>query len=137
MSLNTTIELKKDYVEVRIEGPFDFQSAISVNDAILGSIEKYQATKIFVDFRKVTGDLAPMERFHYAENFAKKYLELLRAGRIKRSQLVFLGNYPQLDPGRFEETVAVNRGVPVRSTEDPKEVWEWLGIGPEDEKENK
>jgi hypothetical protein len=122
---------------VRIEGPFDFQSSISVNDAILGSIEKYQAATAFVDFRKVTGDLAPMERFHYAEDFAKKYLELFRSGRIKRPQLVFLGNYPQLDPHRFDETVAVNRGVPIRSTEDPKDVWEWLGIGPEDGTENK
>jgi hypothetical protein len=137
MPLTTRIELRKGYVEVRIEGEFDFQSSISVNDAILSSIEKYQATKIFVDFRKVTGDLAPLERFQYAENFAKKYLELLRAGRIKRAQLVFLGNYPQLDPGRLDETVAVNRGVPIRSTEDPKEVWEWLGIDPEDGTENK
>ena|ERR1039457_3634441 len=137
MSLNTRIELKKDYVEVRIEGTFDSQSSISVNDAILGAIEKYQATKIFVDFRKVTGDLAPMERFHYAENFAKKYLELIQAGRIKRPQIIFLGNYPQFDPGRFDETVAVNRGVPIRSTDDPKEVWEWLGIDPEGGTENK
>ena len=131
MALTTRIEPKKEYIEVHIEGPFDFQSSLAVNDQILGSIEKYKATRILVDFRKVTGTLEPMERFHYADDFSKKYLEMIQAGRIKHSRLVFLGNYPQFDRNRFDETVAVNRGVSVRATDDPQEVWEWLGINPE------
>lgn len=136
MALTTKIELKKGYLEVKIEGLFDLPSSHSVTDAILGSIEKYQAAKVLVDFRGITGDVEPLERFHYAENFAVKYLELLLAGRIKHPRLAFLGHSPQFDPHRFDETVAVNRGVPLRSTDDPREAWDWLGIEPPDGAEN-
>ena len=137
MALTTKVDLKKEYLEVRIEGVFDLPSAYLVNDAILGSVEKYQVLKVLVDFRKMTGHLDSMERFHYAENFAKKYMELVQAGRVKPPRLAFLGRVPQLDPNRFGETVAVNRGVPLRSMDNPQEAWDWLEVQPEAGVENK
>lgn len=128
MALTTKIEPRKDYLCVRIEGPFELQSSYLVSNAILDAVEKNQATKIFVDFRGVTGNLEPMERFQYAEMFSKKYMMLLNAARIKRARFAFLGKYPQWDPQKFDETVAVNRGVSIRATNDPKEAFEWLGV---------
>lgn len=133
MSITTQIVPKKEYLEVRIEGPFDLPSSYEATDAILGSVEKYHAVKVLVDFREMTGHVDSMERFQYAENFAKRYMEMVEAGRIKPPRLAFLGRFPQFDPNHFDETVAVNRGVDLRSMDKPQEAWNWLGVQPEEE----
>jgi len=130
MALTTIIEMRKEYLFVLLEGAFELSSSLMVNEAILESVEKYQATRVLVDFRGVTGNLEPMERYQYANAFSEKYWLLLNAKRIKRCHFVFLGNFPQLDRDKFDENVAVNRGLSMRTTNDPKQAFEWIGAEP-------
>ena len=69
-----------------------------------------------------------MDRFHFGENFPVKCFEKKSAGIISHVRFAFLGNYPIIDPGRFGETVAINRGLTLKVATDYKEALDWLSV---------
>ena len=46
-------------------------------------------------------------------------------------QIAVYGHQPFVDPGRFGETVALNRGANVKVSERLDEARAWLGVGAE------
>ena len=71
-----------------------------------------------------------MERFNIAQSFTLKYFEEIKAGRVSHIRFAYLGNYPMIDPNKFGETVAVNRGLTLKATTDLKEALDWLLVEP-------
>jgi hypothetical protein len=43
--------------------------------------------------------------------------------------VAYVGDEPLIDPARFGETVAVNRGALIKVTTDLNEAFAWLGVG--------
>ena len=78
--------------------------------------------KILVDDRKISDSISTMERFKYGAQIAEHFAGLKIAGVMKK---------PLLDPQRFGETVAVNRGGYIRVFETMEEASDWLGVDPD------
>jgi hypothetical protein len=118
--------MQEKILSVVIEGPFEFSALGSMFDLLLEDCAKHGALKALVDLRGVTGSLTIMDRFGMASLFASKYLAARLSGRVPACRFAVYGQTPIVDPKRFGETVAVNRGVPLRVFLDESVAREWL-----------
>jgi len=67
-----------------------------------------------------------MERLQLGLTAARKYLVERLLKKIPSCRYAIVGNHPLVDPKRFGETVAVNRGVNVRAFTEMKQALAWL-----------
>ncbi|HSM73311.1 MAG TPA: hypothetical protein VK852_01675, partial [Desulfobacterales bacterium] len=75
-----------------------------------------------------------IERFLYGSFAAHAVATRLKPGAPRAPQFAYLLREPVLDPRRFGETVAVNRGMWVRSFDNVEDALEWLGWGAADQR---
>jgi hypothetical protein len=92
---------------------------------MLGAVAQYQAQKVLFDGRNVTGKPREFERFLYGDFAAKETIKLVNdCGIVPRFAYVL--HQPLRDPQRYGETVAVNRGMIVKTFETREEAFKWL-----------
>jgi hypothetical protein len=128
MALNYRFDPQPDYLIVEIGGAFEAPEAVGGIDLILDACEKHKSAKVLMDIREVHGRPSDMDRFNFAEAFSTKYFERIKKQTIPHCRFAFLGSYPVLDPNRFGENVAVNRGVTIKNFIDLKEALDWLSV---------
>jgi hypothetical protein len=131
MGLQYKIEPQKDYLLMTCEGTYLPSLANEFTNEILQACLKHRPTKFLIDFRKVKGEMTTMDRFSLAVIAAKKYIVELLTGKIPGCRFAIVGNHPLVDQGKFEETVAVNRGLNTKTFTDIQEAYAWLEINPE------
>ena len=68
-----------------------------------------------------------MDRFKLGEYLSKKRSE---SPGTKAIRVAVVGSLPIIDPARFGETVARNRGVIVKVTTELEDALSWLGVDP-------
>ena len=112
-----------------LSGEFSLGEAQRTFLEILEAVEQHDVDKILVDGRAVTGRPTTMERFHYGDFIASAVLELCirRGRRAPRFTYVLLA--PVLDDQRLGETVAVNRGMIVKTFDNVENAMRWLDDG--------
>ena len=125
MSITYEINLLPTHIHVTGEGSYVLADAVQIIGEALATASAHGQPRIFIDARKITGNLSIMQRFEFGEAVAQLY-SCRPAGCAALIALV--GNEPLLDPSRIGETVALNRAVPVKATTDIKEALSWLGI---------
>ena len=125
MSITYEINWLPTHIHVIGEGSYVLADAVQIIGAALAAANAHGQPRILIDARKITGNLTVMQRFEFGEAVAQLY-SCRPAGCAALIALV--ANEPLLDPGRFGETVAVNRAVPVKATTDMREAVEWLKI---------
>jgi hypothetical protein len=86
----------------------------------------HNCTKILADLRKVVGTLTTMERFTMGATGAHKYHSALSKGEVSYCRFSLIANPPLMDPHKFGETVATNRGMPVRIFSSYQDAFNWL-----------
>lgn len=121
-------EPHRDHLRIVIEGEFDVALVPEVSDQVLGMCEKHQASNILVDVRNLSGNPTFMERFTLASVFATKYIKARMTRKIQPCIFAVVGTHPLVDPQKFEETVAKNRGTPIKTFTDLREALMWLGV---------
>ena len=95
----------------------------------LDAVDQNDATKVLVDGREVTGNPTTIERFFYGEFAARGVARYLTAGVQRQTpQFAYVLHKPVLDPRRFGETVAANRGMWIKVFDNLEEALEWLGL---------
>ena len=109
---------------VVITGEFKLASAMSDFLEILRAIEKNRSTKVVIDGRQVSGEPMTIERFLYGEFVAEA---AKRVGVEAAPVFAYVLHEPVLDPMRFGETVALNRGMNLKVFDDYDSAVEWLG----------
>lgn len=129
MSVTYEINLLPTHILVKVEGSYALDDAVQLVGAALEAASLHQQKRILIDARKVTGDLSTTQRFEFGEAVARLYSQ---RPETCAALIALVGSEPLIDPRRFGETVAVNRGAPVKATTDIQEALEWLGI-PADE----
>jgi len=120
----------KDFLYVRIVGDFSLSEA---NDCIVNmakTIATHKIFKLLVDCRDLQGELTTFERFEHSEFAAEEFKRILKPGKAHTARLAYVGKSPLFDPGKFGETVAVNRGLNVKSFDTVKKALSWLKIDP-------
>ena len=118
-------QLEQGVFNAVLIGEFELDLAQHQFIELLDEVVASGATKVLVDGRQMTGKPTDFERFLYGEFAASATLDVLFRHNV-RLKFAYLIHEPLRDPERFGETVAVNRGMNVKTFEDRNEAVEWL-----------
>ena len=106
-----------DWLVVRASGPMNVDWFVGVIAQVATAIRAAPAAAILVDISEMFGPLDDLARYRFAMAGVSAGL----AGPI-----AFVGRGGLVDPGRFGEVVARNRGVNVRVFTEEPEARVWL-----------
>jgi len=112
---------------VEAQGRFSLAEAKRTFVELLEAADRHATGKVLFDGRQLSGNPAMMERFYYGAFAAESVLTFARRHPFSAMQFAYVLKEPVLDPARFGETVARNRGMLVRSFDDLDAAMEWLG----------
>ena len=118
---------KREILYVTLSGKFILAEALSDFLEVLEAIEEKQNTKVVIDGRQLSGEPLTIERFLYGE-FVAEAVKRLKIGGAP--VFAYVLHEPVLDPMRFGETVALNRGMNLRVFDDYDLAIGWLGSVP-------
>ena len=119
------VQVEQGVCNAVVGGDFDLTLAEQQFIQLLNEVVHKGATKVLIDGRQVTGHPSAFERFVYGTFVACASLEVLQRHNARLKFAYIIPN-PLLDPERFAESVAVNRGMAVKAFDDENEAREWL-----------
>ena len=125
MSSKFNLDVKENYIHVTVSGTFSLAAYKSIFETTLSECVKNKKSIMFFDLRTAEGHISIFERFDLAVYFAKVSREHPITFKVK---VAFTGFPPIIDPDRFAQTVARNRGVNINVTTDIDEAFRWLQI---------
>ena len=129
MSIQQEIHFESGLLTVAARGEFSLEEVQRAFLEMLGAAAQYKAKTVLFDGRKLKGEPELVERFYYGEFAATETMRLFNEHRIC-PRFAYVIHQPLRDPERFGETVAVNRGMIVKTVETPQEAFEWLNLTP-------
>ena len=125
MAIDKCAQLEQGVFTAVLLGEFELGVAQSQFIELLDEAINMGAIKVLIDGRQMTGKPTGFERFLYGEFAAWATLDVLFRHNV-RLKFAYVIHEPLRDPERFGETVAVNRGMDVKTFEDKNEALEWL-----------
>jgi hypothetical protein len=128
MSLKTSAEAECLYATVA--GEFSLEEAEKTFLEILDAVAQHRYEKVLFDGREVSGKPTDMQRFYYGEFVARAVVDFTEQTGLPSPKFAYALEEPVLDPRRFGENVAANRGMHVRAFDNLEDALEWLGVGP-------
>jgi hypothetical protein len=124
MSMELEFCPELDFLRVRAVGEFSLEEAGRTFLEMLESVARHNVRKVLFDGRGIVGEPKTMERFYYGEFAARA----VAASAVPFTQFGYVLEVPVLDPWRFGEIVAVNRGMFVKTFDNQEDALEWLGV---------
>lgn len=131
--MNQEIVPQQELLSVRCVGEFSLPEAKDQFLVIMKAVVELQKRKVLVDVRELAGRPTTWERFSYSTFIAETVLRTAK-GACPAIRWAYVGEIPLIDPERFGETVARNRGLDVKVYLTPKmkEACAWLEVPPPD-----
>jgi hypothetical protein len=130
MRMKLEICPESGFLRVGCMGEFSLKEAKRTFLEMLEAVARHKVKKVLFDGRGLSGEPEPMERFYYGEFTAQAVAEFADRGVSRATQFAYVLKEPVLDPQRFGEIVAVNRGMFVKTFDNPEDALGWLGIAP-------
>ena len=119
MSIKFTIVNQKNYLKVKASGKDDnLEEVFHYANSILKEASKNKSKRILSDERELVYEISTLDTFTLAEEAAKHCRHLMKIAIVCNSRY--------LEEGKFYETVASNRGLIVRVTDNYDEAEKWL-----------
>src|SRR5688500_14412688 len=115
MAMQLVIRAESGYLHVVATGRFSLKEAERTFLEMLEAITALKCGKVLFDGRKITGNPETLERFYYGKFAAQSVARFVQKGACPSPKFAYVLKEPVLDPTRFGETVAVNRGMDVRA----------------------
>jgi hypothetical protein len=134
MALHFKVETQTGHLLMIYEGRYEPSLAEEFTNQIVETSRAHQPTKLLIDLREVTGEMSTMDRFNLSRIAVKKYFLEMILGKIPKCRYAIVGRHPLVDPRRFEEIVATNRGMNVKTFAEIRDAYAWLGVEPPGEK---
>lgn len=128
MTIALDITPYEDLLYARLTGDYSLSEANDIIINIFKAVAEHSIFNVLVDCRKLEGEPSTFERFEHSAFAANKVKNMLKAGKAQIARFAYLGEPPLFDPGKFGETVAVNRGLNVMATNSVENALRWLGI---------
>ena len=122
------LQLEQGILNAVVVGEFELSAAQTQFAALLDAVVRSGVSKVLIDGQQVTGTPNGFERFLYGEFAARATLDVMKEHNI-RLRFAYVIHEPLRDPERFGETVAVNRGMDVKTFETTDAAIEWLKSG--------
>ena len=128
MSMILEMSARSGVLHVGASGEFSLMEAKRTFVEMLEAVARNKVGKVLFDGRKLAGSPIVMERFYYGEFAAQSITEFIDRGVSRATRFAYVLEVPMLDPGKFGETVAVNRGMLVKTFNNLDDALRWLGI---------
>jgi hypothetical protein len=128
MSMKLEIFAESGFLNVVAMGIYSLVEAKRTFIEMLEAVARNKVEKVLFDGRGLTGNPKFMERFYYGEFAAQSVAKFSARGVSRDAMFAYVLEVPMLDPRRFGETVAVNRGMVVKIFDNLDEALGWLGI---------
>jgi len=132
MEIALRVDGRRRLLCVTYSGKFSLAEAEATFHQILEALVEEKLAKVLVDGRQLVGEPEPLERFYYGRYVADAVAQTVNRTRIDIPRFAYVLQQPVLDPNRFGETVAVNRGMRVKAFDDVKQAEWWLGVATSD-----
>ena len=127
MALIATTNVESGILHVTVTSTFSLQAAETNLLEILEAVASERCFKVLVDGRQIEGDPTTIQRFLYGSFAAEAVASHIRYGKVAQiPQFAYVLQEPVLDPERFGETVALNRGLWVKVFENIDDARAWL-----------
>jgi hypothetical protein len=131
MTLTIDIESRKHYLVATVSGQYSLRGAQEAYDRAMKAALPLGHTRVLIDARGVTGTPSQDERYALGLFVATEQRLLAARTPPLFVQVAVFGHRPLIDPDRFAETVALNRGAKVKISERLDEALAWLGVSAE------
>jgi hypothetical protein len=128
MSLSVDFEIHTHYLRVIVSGDYSLRGAQDIYDHAIKVAVAGGHTRLLLDASRVTGAPTQDERYMLGLFVAAEQRILASRTPPHEVQVAVYGHQPLIDPERFGETVAVNRGAKVKVSERLDEALSWLGV---------
>jgi hypothetical protein len=127
MGMSVSICAGSGLLRVIVTGEFSLAEAQRTFLEILEAVARHHTEKILLDGRELQGEPTTIQRFLYGAFAAQAVVRYSSEHRASRAlQFAYVLQEPVLDPQRFGETVAVNRGLWVKAFDNPEDALGWL-----------
>ena len=130
MSMNIETYPELDFLRVNAMGTFSLEESMRTFLEMLEAVARHKVEKVLFDGRGLTGELEVMERFYYGEFVAQAVMRFAARSASPAPRFAYVLKEPVLDPRRFGETVATNRGMNVKAFDNLEDALEWLEMAP-------
>lgn len=124
MGMNIKTSAEPGFLRAEASGDFTLPEAKRTFLELISAVRRHKAEKVLFDGREITGEPTTMQRFYYAE-FAALTVAI-HSEQIFALKFAYVLLEPVLDPERFGEDVAVNRGMDVKAFDNSDEALRWL-----------
>jgi len=125
--LKYSLVVKESYLSVTVSGHFSLAEVKIMYIDALESLLENDLSKLFFNAYKVKGKVTTIDRYYFGEFAALESLKYMGKG-LKRIAVSVYGIEPIIDPERFGEIVARNRGLNLKVTTDKNEALQFLGV---------
>lgn len=125
--LHLETEPRRGYLYVTATGELDVAGAEAALAEMFGSAARAHQPRILLDCSRVGGNWGPDERYTIG-SFIATEMERRASQFPERPRLAIYAVAPLMDPNRYTQTVATNRGALVRSSDSLQELLSWLGV---------
>lgn len=116
------------YLRVITSGHFTLAEAESTFLQVIDAVTLHKADKVLFDGREVIGEPTIIQRFYYSDFAARTVARYAAESGNPWPQLAYVLEEPVLDPNRFGEKVARNRGMNMRVFDNLEEAFTWLEL---------
>lgn len=123
MAYQLNIDKKEKYLLVEVSGEFLYSTDQEFFAELIESCFDNNRSNLLLDARNLKGDLSTFQRYNIALSVTNKIRKNFDKGIIR---IAVVGAEPLIDPDRFAETVATNRGLIIKVTTDIEEALNWL-----------
>jgi hypothetical protein len=127
MSMILRINAESGLLRVIATGELSLEEAERTFLEILDAVARHKTEKILFDGRELKGEPDTFERFLYGKFAADAVVSDIIERRLSFApQFAYVLQEPVLDPQRFGETVATNRGMWVKVFDNIEDALGWL-----------
>jgi len=130
MAMAVHIKAEPDFILAVVTGEFSLEEAKRTSLEIFDAVAQTKIEKVLVDGWGLTGVPTVMDRFQYAEFVAEAVMYCRMRGIVVLPKFAYVLKRPVLDPDKFVETVAANRGLSVKTCDNMDEALAWLEARP-------
>src|SRR5262245_25280925 len=128
MGLKVDLETRKHYLRATLSGVYSLREVQEAYDQVVKAAVAAGQTRALIDMSGVDGTPTRDERYMIGLFVAAEQRILAAKTPPVEVQVAFYGRPPLVDPNRFGETVATNRGAKVNVSERLDEALNWLGV---------
>jgi hypothetical protein len=125
--LHFTVEPRSGYLYTGVTGDLTVAAAQDALRELFGAAARQGEPRMLIDVSRLNAvEWGPQERYEVGA-FIAAQVEGMRSLFSENPRIAIYAVAPLMDPNRFTQRVAVNRGAQVRASDSLQELLSWLG----------